>query len=131
MQHSWRGAVRNAICVALFTNLDRARNLVADTNARLNDPRSARLGRIAFRAWRRGFREADLVLGPFADRVAPTLDDAELDAFEALLEADDHQLYAWIIGSAPTPGDYDGPLMTKIQDFMRAHVAAAVAQGAG
>lgn len=105
---------------------------MADTNARLNESTKARLGRIAFRAWRRGFREADLVLGPFADQVGPTLEAAELDAFEALLaEDDDHALYAWIIGTAPTPPLHDGPLMTKIRAFMAEHVAAEVARGAG
>lgn len=105
---------------------------MADTNARPNEPREARLGRIAFRAWRRGFREADLVLGPFADRVGPTLDEVELDLFEALLmEDDDHALYAWIIRTAPTPERYDGTLMKKIRAFMAEHVAAEVAKGAG
>ena len=33
------------------------------------DERKARLGRLTFRAWRRGFREADLVLGPFVQTV--------------------------------------------------------------
>ena len=94
-------------------------------------PDTSKLDRLRFRAWRRGFREADLVLGPFVDMVGPTLDDAELDAFQALLEAEDHQIYAWIIGEAPLPPEYDAALMTKIQAFMRAHVAAAVAEGAG
>ena len=105
---------------------------MAETNARLNEVHRARLGRIAFRAWRRGFREADLVLGPFADQIGPTLDDGELDAFEALLaQDDDHTLYAWIIGSAATPAEHDGPLMLKIRTFMAEHVAAEVAKGAG
>jgi antitoxin CptB len=101
---------------------------VADTDARLKE----RLGRIAFRAWRRGFREADLVLGPFVDRMGPTLDEMELDSLEALLaQDDDHELYAWIIGSQPTPAAHETPVMAKIRVFMREHVAAAVAQGAG
>lgn len=101
---------------------------MADIDARLKE----RLGRIAFRAWRRGFREADLVLGPFVDRVGPTLDEAELDALEALLaQDDDHQLYAWIIGTESTPAEYETPVMGKIRAFMREHVAAAVAEGAG
>lgn len=101
---------------------------MADIDARLKE----RLGRIAFRAWRRGFREADLVLGPFVDRVGPTLDEAELDALEALLaQDDDHQLYAWIIGTESTPAEHDTPVMAKIRSFMREHVAAAVAEGAG
>lgn len=105
---------------------------MADTNARLNETREQRLGRIGFRAWRRGFREADLVLGPFSDQVGPTLSDAELDLFEALLmEDDDHALYAWIIRTAPTPERYQGSLMDKIRAFMAAHVAAEVAKGAG
>jgi len=106
---------------------------VADIDARPEEASAReRLGRIVFRAWRRGFREADLVLGPFADRVGPTLTEGELDSLEALLaEDDDHRLYAWIIGSEPTPAAHDTAVMGKIRDFMRDHVAAAVAEGAG
>ena len=101
---------------------------MADIDARLKQ----RLGRITFRAWRRGFREADLVLGPFVDQVGPTLDESELDSLEALLaEDDDHRLYAWIIGTEPTPATHDTPVMIKLRTFMRDHVAAAVAEGAG
>jgi len=101
---------------------------VADTDARLKE----RLGRLAFRAWRRGFREADLVLGPFVDRMGSTLDESELTALENLLaEDDDHALYAWIIGTASPPERHDTPVLGEIQSFMREHVAAAVAEGAG
>lgn len=104
---------------------------MADTNAR-PDADKARLGRIAFRAWRRGFREADLVLGPFADRAGPELDDRDLTDFETLLMLDDdHRLYAWIIGTEPTPAEYETPVMARIRAFMAAHVAAEVAKGAG
>lgn len=93
---------------------------------------SNRLGRITFRAWRRGFRECDMVLGPFTDAVGPSLSPGELDAFEALLgQDDDHQLYAWITGTEPTPPEHETSLMSKIRDFMRDHVAQAVAEGAG
>lgn len=106
---------------------------MADTNARLKERLvKERLGRITFRAWRRGFREADLVLGPFIDKVGPELDEADLDALEALLaQDDDHELYAWIIQTAPTPEQYETPVMARIRDFMRDHVAHAVAEGAG
>lgn len=72
-----------------------------------------------------------MVLGPFADQVAPTLDDTELDVFEALLDVEDQYLYAWIIEREPTPPEYEGPVMARIRAFMREHVAAAVAQGIG
>ena len=106
---------------------------MADNNARAEtDLRQQRLGRITFRAWRRGFREADLVLGPFMEREGASLSDTDLDQFEALLAQDnDHELYAWIIETQPTPREHDTPLMQKLRAFMRAHVAAAVAEGAG
>lgn len=101
---------------------------MADNDSCLDDRRR----RLVFRAWRRGFREADLVLGPFAEQAAPTLDAGDVAAFEALLDQDDdHRLYAWIIGTEPTPAAHDGPLMARIRAFMREHVAAAVAEGAG
>ncbi len=80
----------------------------------MNDPR---LGRIKFRAWRRGFREADLILGPFADRYAPSMAAAELDAFELLLDQPDHDIYAWILGSAPTPEGQDAALIVRLRAF--------------
>lgn len=106
---------------------------MADNDARADiELRRQRLGRITFRAWRRGFREADLVLGPFMEREGAALSDAELDQLEALLgQDDDHELYAWIIETKPTPAEHDTTLMNKIRAFMRAHVAAAVAEGAG
>ena len=97
----------------------------------MNPERKARMGRIQFRAWRRGFREADMVLGPFADAVGPTLSDEELTAFEALLDQEDQYLYGWIIERDPTPAEFDGRVMSKVRAYMRAHVAAQVSQGIG
>ena len=77
----------------------------------------ARLKKLKFRAWRRGFREADLILGPFADRHVAGFSPAELDWFEDLLEQPDQDLYAWIVGTAPTPAAYDGEIMNKIKQF--------------
>ena len=106
---------------------------MADNDARAEtEAHRQRLGRITFRAWRRGFREADLVLGPFMAREGATLSDRELDQLEALwAEDNDHDLYAWIIETRTTPAEHDTPLMVRLRVFMRAHVAAAVAEGAG
>lgn len=73
--------------------------------------------KLRFRAWRRGFREIDLILGPFADRNLPDLDDAQLDAFERLLDAPDQDVYAWIIGQTPAPPEYDTPTLALIRAF--------------
>jgi antitoxin CptB len=77
----------------------------------------ARLKKLKFRAWRRGFREADLILGPFADRHVANFSPDELDRFEALLEQPDQDLYAWIVGTLPTLADFDDDIMSRIKAF--------------
>ncbi|MEP6968445.1 MAG: succinate dehydrogenase assembly factor 2 [Pseudomonadota bacterium] len=76
-----------------------------------------RLNKVRFRAWRRGFREADLILGPFADRHARDLSPAQLARFERLLDEPDHDLYAWITGAAPVPPAFDGEVMARLRAF--------------
>ena len=71
--------------------------------------------RLRFRAWHRGIREADLILGPFADRYADSLDAAELDDFEALLAVPDHDLHDWFIGRAEPPAGINLALIERIR----------------
>jgi len=75
----------------------------------------ARRRRILFRAWRRGVREMDLVMGQFADRHLAGLNAAELDAFEALLDAPDPAVLAWITKEAAPPPEYDTPLLGRLR----------------
>ena len=77
----------------------------------------SRLKKLRFRSWRRGFREADLILGGFADAHLGELDDAQLDRFEALLAENDHDLYGWVIGREPTPVAFDHDVMDRIKAF--------------
>ncbi|RBP09117.1 antitoxin CptB [Roseiarcus fermentans] len=70
--------------------------------------------RILFRAWRRGMREMDLVMGQFADANLPTMSESELDEFERLMEAPDPEVLAWIVGERPTPAVHDTPLFARI-----------------
>jgi antitoxin CptB len=72
--------------------------------------------RIRVRAWRRGMREMDIILGGFADARLDTLEPEELAQFEALLDADDDVAFSWFCaGTAPAP--YDTPLFRKIAVF--------------
>ncbi len=77
---------------------------------------SHRLQRLRFRAWRRGFREADLILGGFADACAPTMSEDELDRFERLLDQSDHDIYSWILGQTPPPA-FDDDLLARLRAF--------------
>jgi len=76
-----------------------------------------RLKKIRLRAWRRGFREADLLLGPFTDHYAPTFTDAQLDLLEALMDEVDHDIYEWFLGRQPVPPQFDNEIMTLLKAF--------------
>jgi antitoxin CptB len=71
--------------------------------------------RLGFRAWHRGTREADYLIGGFFNFHSSGWDQAEIDWFEALLEEDDVDVMAWAIGTLAVPARYDGPLMVAMQ----------------
>lgn len=62
-------------------------------------------------------RELDYLLGHFADAQLPALPEAELDDFEALLDAQDRDVLAWLTGGAQTPADFDTPLFHRLKAF--------------
>ena len=78
------------------------------------DPRRRK---ILFRAWHRGMRENDLIMGGFADAHIADLDETELDEFERLIEVLDRDLLSWMTGEAPVPENYDTPLFQRLKAF--------------
>ena len=70
-----------------------------------------RLRRLKFRAWHRGTREADYMIGCFFDRHHATWSAEEIDLFERLVEEEDVEIMAWALGTAPVPAAYAGPMM--------------------
>ncbi len=75
--------------------------------------------RILYRAWRRGLREMDLVMGRFADAHLPAMSESELDEFERLLEVPDPQALAWITGGEAPPPDFDTPMIERLRAMPR------------
>ena len=73
--------------------------------------------KILFRAWHRGTREMDLLMGRFADAALAGMSDAELDEFERLIEVPDPDLFRWIMGEADAPADYDTAVFRKLKAF--------------
>jgi antitoxin CptB len=84
--------------------------------------REVRRRRIRFRAWHRGTREMDLLMGGFADAALAGLSDAELDEFEHLLDLPDPQVFAWLAGMEEVPVAEDTALLQKLRAF-RVHEA--------
>jgi antitoxin CptB len=73
--------------------------------------------RLRYRSWHRGTKELDLVLGAFADKHLDALAPGQLDAYEAILEADEHDIYGWLTGNRQVPEEHDNEVMTAILDF--------------
>ena len=83
--------------------------------------RDDRLKRLRFRAWHRGTKEADLLIGGYFDAHHEGWSDAELDWFETLLTEEDVEIMAWAIGTQSPPPRFEGPMMRKLQtlDYIR------------
>jgi antitoxin CptB len=80
------------------------------TSAALNERRR----RILFRAWRRGVREMDLIMGRFADAHLPTMNEDEVAEFERLLDVPDTQALGWIMGAGSPPREFMTPLFARL-----------------
>lgn len=73
--------------------------------------------KIKFRAWRRGFREMDLLMGSFADASLANLSDDDLSEFERLLATPDWEVFAWLVGQKPVPPNFESALLRAIMTF--------------
>lgn len=77
----------------------------------------ARRRRAVFRAWHRGMKEMDLLLGRYAETHAAAMDAEELEEFEEMLQVLDRDLFKWFTGEAPVPAEQDTPLFRSICRF--------------
>jgi antitoxin CptB len=75
----------------------------------------ARLARARFRAWHRGTREADYMIGGFFDRHHRAWGETETAWFEALLDEDDVDVLAWALGAGPVPEEFHGAMLAALQ----------------
>lgn len=90
-------------------------NGMSETDA----PQDVRRKRLKFRAWHRGMKEVDLILGPFADAHVDGLDEAALDQFEHLLSVPDNDLYDWLCERRTPPDSHRTRLYEQVLDFSR------------
>jgi antitoxin CptB len=86
---------------------------------RSSDGLDERRRKLLFRAWRRGVREMDLIVGRFADAHIAALDAAGLDDFERLIEVPNAELYAWVSGAQAVPQSHDSAVLRQLIAFHR------------
>ncbi len=65
----------------------------------------------------RGFKEADIVIGRFAEENLAGMSDEEAEDFRLLLEVPDQELFGWIIGREEAPDNYRTPILERMQAF--------------
>jgi antitoxin CptB len=90
-----------------------------------------RIKRLRYRAWHRGTREADLMVGGFFDAHHGRWSEGELDWFERLLEEQDVDIMGWAIGSIPVPPEWDGAMMQTMRDLGYVPLPLPVERGEG
>lgn len=88
----------------------------------MNETNEARLKRMAMRSWRRGMKEMDLILGPYADAHLAEMSEDRLIVFDKLLEENDQDLLPWVLGQHPAPA-YLSDLILEIGSYARGRLA--------
>jgi antitoxin CptB len=81
----------------------------------------ARLKRLRMRSWRRGTKEMDLILGPFADTSLEQMSEADLATYDTLLDENDQDLLPWVLGQRPAPESLV-PMIDQIAKAARARL---------
>jgi antitoxin CptB len=76
------------------------------------------LKRMRMRSWRRGTKEMDLILGPFADARLAELSGSMLAGYDALLAENDQDLIQWVLGQSAPPARF-APLIALIAAHAR------------
>ena len=83
----------------------------------------ARLKRMQMRSWRRGTKEMDLVLGPYAEVHLAGMGPERLDLYDRLLEENDQDLLPWVLGQFAPPAEY-AELIAEIGTYARNRLAS-------
>lgn len=75
---------------------------------------------LRYRAWHRGTREADMMIGGFFDAHHASWNAHERALFAALLTETDVDIMAWAIGTSEAPERYQGPMINALKrlDFI-------------
>ncbi|GAA5107135.1 succinate dehydrogenase assembly factor 2 [Bartonella jaculi] len=73
--------------------------------------------RLIFRAWHRGIREMDLILGHYVDAHIVGMNDKTVSQLEHIMSFDDRDLLMWITGEVLPPSEVEGPLFRDIVNY--------------
>ncbi|WP_336276784.1 succinate dehydrogenase assembly factor 2 [Bartonella sp. CB178] len=79
---------------------------------------SVRRRRLVFRAWHRGIREMDLILGSYVDAHIANMSGEAVSELEYIMSFDDRDLFMWITGEISPPSEIiNSPLFHDIVNY--------------
>ena len=82
-----------------------------------NESIEIRRKRLKFRSWHRGIKEADILLGSFADKFLVEMTKEQLDKYENILREADSDIVAWITNDRPPPDKYKNDVMGMLKSI--------------
>lgn len=82
-----------------------------------NNDLEIRRKRLVFQSNHRGCKEMDMMMGQFAERYAADMPEDEMTIYEALLEEDDWDIYAWLNNRGEPSDKAYVPLLNKMRDY--------------
>lgn len=71
--------------------------------------------KLMFRAWHRGMKELDLLMGTFAQNELKNLQGDELAQFERLIDSEDNDLLNYFNGKQAVPDSLAGSVFERIK----------------
>ena len=79
--------------------------------------RENRLKRLLYQSIHRGCKETDALLGKFARKYLMDFSDEEIDQYEAFINEDDWDIYAWMVGTKPFPKEHENRVTDLLRNF--------------
>lgn len=86
-------------------------------DAKTGDPLDMRRRRARYRAWHRGTKEMDIIMGRFVDAEIDIMSTEELDQFERLIDVGDPELFSWIVQGVEAEKEHQTPLLARLKAF--------------
>lgn len=81
------------------------------------DDLALRKKRLLYRASHRGTQELDILIGGYVTAHLAGFDSPMLDRLETLLDTEETDLSAWLMGQRPVPADVDSALIAAMRAY--------------
>mmetsp|Transcript_14807 Transcript_14807/g.29786 ORF Transcript_14807/g.29786 Transcript_14807/m.29786 type:complete len:148 (-) Transcript_14807:194-637(-) len=110
--------VRPVVPVPTSTVLVRF-NQQAAAQSHLFDDHDALRRRLLYRSKQRGWLEMDIMLGNWASENLAHLDGEKLAQFQEIIDLENPDLFQWLTGQKPVPGEIENPLLRQLCEDLR------------